>query len=228
MNQHNISRIVTTISFCVAFILLTLIFSYSYLLIQVVAEKENLTQELINARVQLDEEKEKRYLTEQDKSQLSQQIQTLRTQLQQTEEIQCVECDLEEEEENEFIKEIQSCRVDYQEVNSHFIRQACKKTLSFKDKERFEGFTILMDNLDYMNDQEQRELIEFYLKKMDKRNREGVYYAAFIMSELKPSILREYEKQIEDAYRSISYKPGWEKISYKYCQIENKFNDYLN
>lgn len=85
MSENNIPRIITTIAVSLAIILLTLIFSYSYLLIQLVTEKELLANELINARLQLDEEKEKRVLTEQDKTQLSRQIQSLRIQLQQAE-----------------------------------------------------------------------------------------------------------------------------------------------
>ena len=92
MTDNNIPRIITTIAFSLAIILLTLILSYSYLLIQLVAEKELLANELINARLQLEEEQEKRVLTEQDKSQLSQQIQSLRIQLQQAETKPCPIC----------------------------------------------------------------------------------------------------------------------------------------
>ncbi|NJO17749.1 MAG: hypothetical protein HC877_19045 [Thioploca sp.] len=92
MSENNIPRIITTIAFSLAIILLTLIFSYSYLLIQLVTEKELLANELINTRLQLDEEKEKRVLTEQDKTQLSQQIQSLRIQLQQAETQPCPIC----------------------------------------------------------------------------------------------------------------------------------------
>ena len=74
MTDNNIPRIITTIAFSLAIILLTLILSYSYLLIQLVTEKELLANELISARLQLEEEQEKRVLTEQDKSQLSQHL----------------------------------------------------------------------------------------------------------------------------------------------------------
>ncbi|BAP56643.1 hypothetical protein THII_2346 [Thioploca ingrica] len=96
MSENNVPRIITTIAFSLAIILLTLIFSYSYLLIQLVTEKELLANELVNARVQLDEEKEKRVLTEQDKTQLSQQIQSLRIQLQQAETKPCPICQFNE------------------------------------------------------------------------------------------------------------------------------------
>lgn len=96
MSENNIPRIITTIAFSLAIILLTLIFSYSYLLIQLVTEKELLANELVNARLQLDEEKEKRVLTEQDKTQLSQQIRSLRIQLQQAETKPCPICQFNE------------------------------------------------------------------------------------------------------------------------------------
>ena len=96
MSENNIPRIITTIAFSLAIILLTLIFSYSYLLIQLVTEKELLANELVNARVQLDEEKEKRVLTEQDKTQLSQQIQSLRIHLQHAETKPCPICQVNE------------------------------------------------------------------------------------------------------------------------------------
>lgn len=231
MSENHIPRIVTTISFAIVIILLTVIFSYSFLLIKLVTEKESLTEELIKVRLQLEEEREKRFLTQQDKGKLLEEIQSLRVQVQQAEEKQCsviqvaevVETQVKSSEENQVL----TCQLEYREINFRFLHQALLKTLSNNSSDRFEGFSILMNNIDYITEHEQRELVEFYLRKIHPSNPEGVYYAAFIMSELKPAVLKEYETQLEEAYQFIFYKPGWERTSYRYCQIENKLNGYF-
>ena len=238
MTENNLPRIVTTISFSIAVILLTLIFSYSYLLIHIFTEKKQLTEKLIDTRIQLEEEQEQRFLMEQDKKQLTAQIQEkeeeisqLLVQLKQAEEQPCLKNQEQEEEENieeqpETGSQTETCHLVYQKVNIDFIHRAAQKTLSSLNTERFEGFSILMNNIDYIPDDLQHEIIELYLNKMDKTNKDGVYYTTFILSQLRPNILKEYEDQIQQLYHSIYQKPGWQRTSYKYCQLENKIRNY--
>jgi len=228
MGENHIPRIVTTISFAIVIILLTVIFSYSYLLMKLVTEKENLAEQLIKVRLQLEEEQEKRFLTQQDKNKLLKEIQSLRVQLQQTEEKQCPTIQVTETQvEPSPEEEILVCRVEHKQINFKLIRKAVLKTLSNNSSDRFEGFSVLMNNLDYITEHEQRQLIQFYLDRISPSNPEGVYYAAFIISELKPAVLKEYEQQLQEAYQFIFYKPGWEHTSYRYCQIESKLNGYF-
>ena len=232
MNETNqLSQIVTAISFTIAIILLTLIFSYSYLLSQIVAEKKQLTEEFITMRNQLGEEREQRQKLAENNRQLTTQlarkeeeIEKIQLQLQETEQrrLECQELIGDDEGENQT----PACQVAYKEVSNELLHQAARDLLSTKTPERFKGFTILMNYLEYINEQSQREITEFYLKNMDKKNEDGVYYATFILSRLKPSILREYETQIREWYHSISPKSGWQRTSYRYCQLEKRMNDY--
>jgi septal ring factor EnvC (AmiA/AmiB activator) len=232
MNETNqLPQIVTAISFTIAVILLTLIFSYSYLLSQIVAEKKQLTEEFIAMRNQLGEEREQRQKLAENNQQLSTQlarkeeeIEKIQQQLQATEKrrLECQELIGDDEGENQT----PICQVVYKEVSSELIRQAAQNLLSTKTADRFKGFAILMNHLEYINDQLQRELTEFYLEHMDKKNEDGVYYATFVLSQLKPSILREYETKIREWYHSISPQAGWQRTSYRYCQLEKRMNDY--
>lgn len=232
MNENNqLSQIVTAISFTIATILLTLICSYSYLLSQIVAEKKQLTEEFITMRNQLGEERQKRQKLEENNQQLKTQLakqeeetEKYQLQLQETEKrrLECQELLGDEEGENQT----PACQVVNKEVSSEFIRQAAKSLLSTKTADRFKGFSILMNHIEYIDDKLQREVIEFYLKAMDKKNEDGVYYATFILSRLKPNILREYETQLREWYHSISENSGWQRTSYRYCQLEKRMNDY--
>lgn len=232
MNENNqLTQIVTAISFTIAAILLTLIFSYSYLLSQIVAEKKQLTEEFITMRNQLGEERENRQKLAENNQQLKTQlakkeeeIERLQLQLQETEKrrLECQELIGDEEGENQTL----ACQVVNKEVSSEFIRQAAQDLISVKTTDRFKGFSILMNHIEYLNDQLQREITEFYLEKMDKKNEDGVYYATFILSRLKPSILREYETRIREWYHPISQNSGWQRTLYRYCQLEKRMNDY--
>jgi chaperonin cofactor prefoldin len=231
MNETNqLSQIVTAISFTIAVILLTLIFSYSYLLSQIVAEKKQLTEEFIAMRNQLGEEREQRQKLAENNQQLITQlakkegkIEKIQQQLQETEKrrLECQELIGDDEGD-----QTPACQVVYKEVSHELIRQAAQNLLSTKTTDRFKGFAILINNLEYINDQSQREITEFYLENMDKKNEDGVYYATFVLSQLKPSILREYETQIREWYHSISPQSGWQRTSYRYCQLEKRMNDY--
>lgn len=230
MNETNqLSQIVTAISFTIAVILLTLIFSYSYLLSQIVADKKQLTEEFITMRNQLGDERQKRQkLAEKNQQLITQlakretEIETIQLQLQTTEKrrLECQELIGDDEDDSPV------CQVVYKEVSNELIHQAARNLLSIKTADRFKGFSILMNHLEYINDQLQRELTEFYLENMDKKNEDGVYYATFILSKLKPSVLREYETRIRKWYHSISPKTGWQRTSYRYCQLEKRMNDY--
>jgi chaperonin cofactor prefoldin len=230
MNETNqLSQIVTAISFTIAVILLTLIFSYSYLLSQIVADKKQLTEEFITIRNQLGEERQKRQKLAEKNQQLitrlakrETEIETIQLQLQETEKrrLECQELIGDDEDESPV------CQVVYKEVSNELIHQAARNLLSIKTADRFKGFSILMNHLEYINDQLQRELTEFYLENMDTKNEDGVYYATFILSKLKPSVLREYETRIREWYHSISPKTGWQRTSYRYCQLEKRMNDY--
>ncbi len=232
MHENNqLPRIVTTISFTLALILLMLIFSYSYLLSQIVAEKKQLTEEFITTRNQLGEEREQRQKIAENNRQLNAQlvkkedeIKKLHAQLKETEKrrLECEE--LAEDEASE--DEIPTCQIVYKTVNADLIRRASRKLLSAKTADRFEGFSILMNYIDYLHDPLQHELIEFYLAKMNKKNEDGVYYATFILSQLRPNILREHETQIREWYHPISQQRGWQRTSYRYCQLEKRMNDY--
>ena len=232
MNENNqLSQIVTAISFTIAAILLTLIFSYSYLLSQIVAEKKQLTEEFITMRNQLGEERQKRQKLEENNQQLrtqlskkEEEIEKYQVQLQETEKrrLECQELIGDEDGENQT----SACQVVHKEVSSELIRQAAQNLLSVKTTDRFKGFSILMNHIEYIDDRLQREIIEFYLKEMDKKNEDGVYYATFILSWLKPNILREYETQIREWYHAISKNSDWQRTAYRYCQLEKRMNDY--
>ena len=216
IEQHALPKIINTL--CITVVMLTLIYTiYSYLLVRAEIEEKPFLNELNMLRVQIKEEREKRQNIEQENLNLNTKIITkedyIKRLLKQLE-------NTEQEEENN----LKSCRIEPQEVEREFIHKALQNTLSRQSPERFEGFSILMNNLDYLDEQLQREVIEFYLSKIDKRNRSGVYYAVFILSQLNPLILKEYHDEIEQTFGFVSQQPGWEKTSYKYCQLGNKIN----
>jgi hypothetical protein len=224
MNENLLSQVVATISLAIAIVLIILIFSYSYLLIETFSEKAVLTKELIKTRLELEAERESRGLVQQDKEQLTHQVQFLRTQLQQQKQSKpCPVCCATTADSSTT----SLCQASNQNTNMNLIHKALRQTLSAQANDRFEGFFTLMNNIDYLTDQQQRELIEFYLQQMKPTNQEGVYYAVFIMSQLQPARLQEYEAEIEEKYRFIYFQPGWERISYRYCQIESKLTNYF-
>lgn len=220
VQENHLPRIVNSI--CTTVVMLALIYtSYSYLLTQLEADQRPLFQEMEALRMQLKDEKDKRLNTEQEnvrlKLQLDEKEKQLKKFLTQQEDVK-----------DSFQPEgyTQTCPLDPQEMDKDLLQKALQKTLSRKAPERFEGFTLLMNNIDYLDDSQQREIVQTYLNEMDKRNRDGIYYAAFVISELKPKILKEFQAAIEEAYGFIYEGSGWERTLYKYCQIENKANGY--
>lgn len=214
--SDNLPKIVNTIA--IATVLLACIYaSYSYLVTQLKMVNDPLIHQLDVLRIQLKKEKKKRQLAEQENEKLTILLEKRNS------EIKRFITQFEEEQISQPL--IQQCSIDEEKTNDTLLRKAIHMTLSRKAEERFRGFSILMNNIDYMSEQMQRETIEFYLKRIDKKNKVGVYYAAFIMSELRPHILKEYQPEIERAYHAIYQQPGWERTSYKYCQIENKMGE---
>lgn len=216
IEQHALPKIVNTL--CITVVMLALIYAiYSYLLVKAEIEQKPFANELNLLRTQIKEEQEKRQTTEQENSNLNTKLIT------KEEHIKRLLTQLENIEQGEESK-LKSCRIEPQEVDRELIRKSLQNTLSRQSPDRFEGFSILMNNLDYLDEQMQREMIEFYLNKIDKRNRSGVYYAVFILSQLNSLILKEYHDEIEQTFSFVSQQPGWEKTSYKYCQLGNKIN----
>jgi len=210
-------KLVNTI--CLTIVMLALIYTtYSYLLVQADFAKQPFTSEINTLRLQLKTETDKRVALEQENIHLNTRLATKEEQIKRL---------LTQVEGNETQEEAssQSCRIDNQEIDRDLIRKALQNTLSRKSQERFEGFAILMNHLDYLDLQIQREVIEFYLNKVDKRNRSGVYYSVFILSQFSPTILKEYGHQIEQTFSFVSSPTGWEKTSYKYCQLQSKINE---
>lgn len=219
IQENHLPRMVNSI--CTTVVMLALIYtSYSYLLTQLEADQKPLFQEMETLRMQLKEEKEKRLSTEQENVRLKMQLDEREKQLKKFLTQEDVKDNLQTESYN------QTCPLSSQEMESDLLQKALQETLSRKAPERFEGFTLLMNNIDYLDESQQREIVQTYLSDMDKRNRDGVYYAAFIMSELKPKILKEFQTAIEEAYSFVYEGSGWERTLYKYCQIENKVNGY--
>jgi chromosome segregation ATPase len=235
--------VVVSISVSIALILLTLIFSYSYLLIQVVTERKQLTRELITVRDQLSEEQKKRSLAETNSQQLLAQLTERDSNINQLQEqlaksnkpidTEAKPLDIEAKPPiatakslssvDNKVEEAQLCLIDdYSEIDKKTLRRAMTKTLSTKAEERFEGFTILMNNVEYLSDDLQREVTEYYLNNMNQRNKDGVYYATFILSQLTPSILREYEVELQTWYAPLYQQNGWQRTLSKYCHLENK------
>lgn len=225
IQENQLPRIVN--SLCLTIVTLALIYtSYSYLLMRLEIDQKPLIQEAQTLRVQLKEEKEKRLSTEQENTRFKilleekdKQLKKLLTQL---------EGGNQETSSSPKESSVQQCSLVPQEVNNDMIRNALRETLSRKTAERFEGVAILMNHLDYLDEKTQREVVEFYLREVDKRNRDGVYYATFILSELMPKVLKEYQAEIEEMYGFINDESGWEKTLYKYCQIESKINSRAN
>lgn len=220
IQENQLPRIVNSV--CVTIVTLALIYtSYSYLLMRLESDQKPLIQETQTLRVQLKEEKEKQLSTEQENTRVKllleekdKQLKKLLTQLEEGN----------KENSSPGESDTQACPLAAQEVDKGMIRNALRETLSRKAAERFEGVTVLVNNIDYLDEKMQREVVDFYLKAVDKRNREGVYYATFILSELKPKVLKEYQAEIAEVYSFIDDGSGWEKTLYKYCQIESKIN----
>lgn len=220
IQEHQLPRIVNSV--CITIVTLALIYtSYSYLLMRLESDQKPLIQEAQTLRVQLKEEKEKRLSTEQENTRFKIQLEEkdkllkkLSTQLEEGN----------QEKPSPGESDTQACPLAAQEVDKGMIRNALRETLSRKAAERFEGVAILMNNIDYLDEKMQHEVVDFYLKEVDKRNRDGVYYATFILSELKPKVLKEYQAEIEGVYSFINDGSGWEKTLYKYCQIASKIN----
>lgn len=218
--ENYLPRIVNSI--CTTVVMLALIYtSYSYLLNQLEADQKPLFQEMETLRMQLKDEKDKRLFTEQENVRLKMQLDEREKQLKK---FLTQQEDVKDNLQTESYP--QTCLLDSQEVDKDLLRKALQETLSRRAPERFEGFALLMNNIDYLDDSQQREVVQTYLSEIDKRNRDGVYYAAFILSELKPKILKEFQTAIEEAYSFIYESSGWERTLYKYCQIENKVNGY--
>lgn len=221
IQENQLPRIVNSV--CITIVTLALIYtSYSYLLMRLEGDQKPLIQEAQTLRVQLKEEKEKRLTTEQENTRFKFQIEEkekllkkLSTQLEKGNK---------ESSSSPGESDTQACPLAAQDVDKGMIHNALRETLSRKAAERFEGVAILMNNMDYLDEKMQREVVDFYLREVDKRNRDGVYYATFILSELKPKVLREYQAEIAEVYSFIDDGSGWEKTLYKYCQIESKIN----
>lgn len=219
-NVDNLPSIINTLA--VTIVSLAFIYAaYSYLVIQLQAEAQPTSNKLVNLQLQLKQEQAKSQQLQQENNNLlaaieqkEQRIKQLRMQL---------------EEESKLTDQLitpQCSVVKNKDITDKLLRKALHQTLSRTLSERFEGFSILMNKIDYLDESLQKEIIEFYLGNMNKKHKVGVYYATFIMSELAPQVLRAYEPEIESAYRSIYQQPGWEMTSYKYCQIESKMDSY--
>jgi len=223
-------------SVCTTVVMLAFIYTvYSYFLIQLETRHKPLLKEINTLQLQLQEENERRLLLERENARLSiqleedqQKIKKLSAQLTYPNFLRKAEqstlpstlSPLSSEEERE-------CKTAEKPLEDKFLRAALHKTLSRNAEDRFEGFSILMNNVEYTTEQTQRELLELYLKEMNKSNRLGVYYAAFIMAEFEPVVLHEYHTQIESAYQFIHQESGWEKTANKYCQIQQKIDSIL-
>ncbi|GEM_PF-1906935 len=219
-------------SVCTTIVMLAFIYTvYSYFLIQLETRHKPLLKEINTLQLQFQEESERRLLLERENARLSiqveegqQKIKKLSGQLTQPNFLQKSEQSalsfLSLEEENE-------CKTSEKPLEDRFLRSALHKTLSRNSTDRFEGFSILMNNVEYTTEQTQRDLLELYLKEMNKSNRLGIYYAAFIMAELEPVVLYEYRTQLESAYQFIHQESGWEKTANKYCQIKRKIDSIL-
>lgn len=218
IQDHHIPRVVNSV--CTTIVMLAVIYtSYSYLLTQLENAQKPLLQQIDMLQLQLKDEKDKRLGVEQESARLKMQIDEKDKQLKKL-----VSENGDQTVNFEGEKYAQVCPLTPQVIDNNLIRRALQATLSRKSTERFEGFSVLMNNLDYLDDQMQRNIVELYLNEVDKRNRDGVYYALFILSQLRPTILKEYQTEIEGGYSFIYEGSGWDKTLYKYCQLESKFN----
>lgn len=218
--NDNLPRIVNAI--CITLVLLTLIYAiYSYLLTVLEAEKQPLKAELETIQRLLREEQKKQQLLAGEKETLSSQLKN------KTEEINGLQVKLTKVKEIEQQAISQECLVEPEDMDTTLLQKALNKTLSQKSFERIEGFSILMNHVDYMSEQTQENVVKFYLQALDSRNSEGIYYATFVLSELKPVILQRYESELTEALQFIHEGDEWEKASHKYCKIESKMYDPL-
>jgi uncharacterized protein YoxC len=217
--NDNLPRIVNAI--CITLVFLALIYTiYSYLLTLIEVAQQPLTVELETIQQQLDEVQKKERILADEKANLVSQLEK------QTQEIVGLQTQLQKVKESEQRPaDAQVCAVEPENLDEKFIHNALKKTLSRRPNERMEGFSILMNNLDYMNTPLQDQVVQFYLAEMNPKNKDGVYYATFILSELKPEVLKRYEFEIDETFYFIHEGSDWQKTFHKYCKIENKMYD---
>lgn len=216
VDNDNLPRIVNAI--CITLVLLAIIYvTYSYLLTTIAVKQQPLTLKLERVQEQLKTVQTQRQNLIEEKAKLmaqlkkqNQEIISLQAQRQQKNPV--------------FPASTQVCTVEPENLNESFINKALRKTLSRKPLERIEGFSILMNNLDYMDSQLQNQVVQFYLAEINPKNRDGVYYATFILSELRPDVLKRYEFEIDEALYFIHEDSDWQKTLHKYCGIENKLN----
>lgn len=214
--NDNLPRIVNAI--CITLVLLALIYAvYSYLLTLVDVAQQPLVAKLETTRQQLEKTQQKEQLLATEKASLAVQLEK------QTQEMANLQTQLKKVKDSEqSLSNNQVCTVEPENMDEKFIRNALKKTLSQKPQERMEGFSILMNNIDYMSVQLQDQIVQFYLTGVESKNRDGVYYAIFILSELQPAVLKRYEFDIEEVFSFIRDGSDWQKTFHKYCEIESK------
>lgn len=221
--SDNLPPIVNTV--CGTIVLLALIYAvYSYLLAQIEIDRKPLAAELQKVQNQLKVEAEKRLAVEQERDTLSTQLKAREADIGKLVELdnKSKAAPLSSEQ-----QPVQICPVETAKMDEDFLGRATRQTLSRKPNERFEGFTLLMNNLDYMDEQAQRDIIEIYLQEIDAHNRDGVYYATFVLSELPAAVLKDYAAELEETFQFMHQSSGWEKTLHNYCKIEGKLNNNL-
>jgi len=177
-------------------------------------------------QIQLEAIKQQQKITQQNNSKLITKIQLLQTKLEvaQTQQQQTEKLLADYRKKIEIIDD-ENCQHQLN-VDEKFFFKSVEQTISKNREIRFQAFTTVMHNLDYIDIMLQQQVIAFYLKHLTRllqqKNENGIYYATFIMSELTGKSLKVYQAELEKFYTQLENKRRWEKTLYRYCKIKRK------